>query len=113
MTGGARRALPTGGDESEDDVVTGGQPSNAGTDFLHHAGTFVPADDGQRTRQVASYQVLVGVAHARGSQLDQYLTLLWRVELDRLDAPALVPLPQNCCFGLHGVPPSRCRPVSS
>ena len=47
MAGGARRALPAGGDESEDDVVTGGQPSHAGTDLFHHAGTFMPTDDGQ------------------------------------------------------------------
>ena len=79
--------LPAGGDESEDDVVTRGQPSHAGTDFFHHAGTLVPTDDGQRTGEVTGDEMLVGVAHARCGQLDEHLTLTGRVELDRLDAP--------------------------
>ena len=56
---------------------------------------------GKGDGHVAGEQVLVGVAHARGGELDEDLALLGRVELNGLDAPRLT-VPQNGCFGLHG-----------
>ncbi len=60
---------------------------HAGADRFDHPGTLVAADDGERHGHVAGDQVLVGMAHARGRQLDEHLALFGRVELDGLDAP--------------------------
>ena len=70
------------------------------TDF-DHARALVPADAGQSDRHVAGDEVVVGVAHARGVQFDQYLGRLRRVELDGLDGPGRVAFEQDRCLGLH------------
>ena len=73
-------------------------------DLLDHAGTLVAADDRQLERQVAGHEVLVGVAHARGRQLDEHLAGTGRIELDLLDAPRRPDLPQDRCLRLHRIP---------
>ena len=83
-----------------------------GADLDHLAGALVAADHGKLLEahhrrdlgvehQVAGHEVLVGVAHARGRQLDLHLTGLRGVELDVLDAPLGPRLPQDRCSGLH------------
>ena len=107
VAGGAGRALPAGGHESEDDVVTGGQPSHAGADLFDHAGTFMPTDHGQRAREVTGHRCssewhmpdaasLTSTSPSRGGSSSIGSTL-----------QSLVPLPQYCRFGLHGVPLRR------
>jgi len=61
----------------------------------------VAADHRKGDRHVAGDQVLVGVTQARRGQLDEDLTFLGRVELDRFDAPLAVALPQDGGFGFH------------
>ena len=108
-TGGA---LAAGGDESEDDVVAGSERRHAGADLDALAGTFVATDDREllepehvggllRDDHVARADVLVGVAQAGADQLHEDLTGLGRVEIDLLDAPVGVRLPQDCGAGLH------------
>ena len=82
-------------------MVARDQAGHSGAHLFDHAGALVAADDGKRDGHVTGEQVLVGVAHARGGELDEHLALLGRVELDGLDAPRLT-VPQNGCFGLHG-----------
>jgi hypothetical protein len=97
--------VPAGRDEAEHDVVAGLQPRDALADLLDDAGALVAADDGQRERQVAGHQVLVGVAHTRRRHLDEDLALLGRVELDLLDAPILADHPEDGGLRLHTNPP--------
>src|SRR5690606_13983972 len=53
------------------------------------------------TGEVAGDEVLVGVAHAGGGELHQHLVLLRGIELDLLDAPGRVALPQDGCSCSH------------
>ena len=105
MAGRARRAAPARRDEPEHDVVAGGQPADVLADLLDDAGALVAADDRQLEREVTGQQVLVGVAQAGGGDLHQHLTGLGLVELDLLDAPRRVDLPEDRGLGLHGVYP--------
>ena len=82
-------------------MVARHQAGHSGAHLFDHAGALVTADDRKRDGHVTGEQVLVGVAHARGSKLDEHLARLGRIELNRLDAPRL-PVPQNGSFGLHG-----------
>ena len=102
VPGRARRAAAAGRDEPEHDVVTRLQPADVLADLLDDAGTLVTADDRQLERQVAGHEVLVGVTQPRRGQLDEDLPGLRRIELDLLDAPRRVGLPQDGGLGLHG-----------
>ncbi len=109
---GAARAASTRRYEPEHHMVAWGKREHARTDFHHDTGTLVPADARRIRRgtgEVASDQVLVAVAHPAGSQLDQHLTGLGRIELDLLDAPRRVAFPEDRGFGLHSRTPSVVR----
>ncbi|MEZ5297493.1 MAG: hypothetical protein R2697_14825 [Ilumatobacteraceae bacterium] len=85
-------------------MVAGLEPVDARTDLLHDAGALVAADHrraGSGTGEVAGHDVLVGVAHAGGDQLDQHFVLLRGIELDLLDAPRRVDLAQDGGACLH------------
>ena len=65
----ARRAEstpPAGGQERCHDVVAWLQVTNARPDLLDDARAFVPAEDWQRSGQVAGSDVLIGVAEPGG-----------------------------------------------
>ena len=118
MPGRAARAPPARRDEPEHDVVADRQPGDLGPDLHDLARALVAADhrellDAQLLlrlvgqRQVTGEQVLVGVAQAGSDQLHQHLASLRRVELDLLDAPVGLRLPQDRRVHLH-----RDRPFS-
>jgi hypothetical protein len=106
MTRRTAGAAAAGGDEPEHDVIARLQPADALAHLLHHAGALVAADDGQLEGQVTGDEVLVRVAHAGAGELDEHLTRLRRVQLDLLDAPRCVRLPQDCGLRLHRYPPA-------
>jgi hypothetical protein len=104
MPRGAADTTTAARDEAEHDVVARRQPTDAGADFLHHAGTFVAADDRQPERQVAGDEMFVAVAQPRRRELDEHLTRAWRIQFDLLDAPGRVDFPQDSGFGFHSDP---------
>jgi hypothetical protein len=57
-------------------------------------------------RDAAGDQVVVGVAHAGGFHLDLDLIFCRVTDLDLLDRPRLVELPDECAFCLHCNPPT-------
>ena len=110
---GAARAATTARDEAQDDVVARLHGGDPGPDLDHLASALVAADDRElleadqlgdlgRQDHVAGDEVLVGVAQARGSELDLDLAGLRLVELDVLDAPVVADPVENCCARLHG-----------
>ena len=91
----------------------GARPVTPGPDLEHLAGALVAADHGELLdpelllrlrgeRQVAGEEVLVGVAQPGPDELHQHLTRLGRIELDLLDAPVGLRLPQDRGLHLHG-----------
>jgi len=104
MAGRTTAAATARRNEPEDHVVAGSQPTDTLANLAHDPRTFVTADDGQGEGQVARDEVFVAVAHARSLHLHQHLARLGIVELDLLDAPRLVHLPQNGGRRLHDSP---------
>jgi hypothetical protein len=98
---GAGPAVAAGGDEAEDHPVAGGEPGDARADLLDDPRALVPADHRQRNGQVAGDHVLVGMAQAAAADGDEDLPLLGRVELDLLNRPFLVQVPQHRGASLH------------
>ena len=91
----------------------GARSVTPGADLDHLAGALVAADHRELLdahllwrllgqRHVAGDQVLVGVAQAGADELDQHLAGLRRIELDLLDAPLGLRLPQDGGLHLHG-----------
>ena len=108
VPGGATWAATTCRHEPEDDVIPGCHREHSWADFHHDTGALVAADARRFagcTGKVTSDQVLIAVAHPAGRQLHQHLARLRRIELDLLDAPRRMPLPQNRSLGLHGRTP--------
>ena len=121
MARGTARALAAGRQEGEHDVVADLERADARADLHHDAGTLVAADARRLAGdagEIAGHHMLVAVAHAAGSQLDQHFAGLRRIEVDLFDAPRRVSFPQNRGFGLHSrnpqchtcVPPTIAAP---
>lgn len=78
---------------------------HARPNFGDDARALVPAEHREaRHRDAAGDQVMVGVAHARRFHLDLDLVRLRVADLDVLDGPRLVELPDQCAFCLHDGP---------
>jgi hypothetical protein len=99
-----RRALAAGGDERGDDVVALLEVGHPGADLGDHARPLVAAEHRVLDRGAAGDEVLVGVAQARGRQLDGHLTGRRIADLDLLDRPFLAYAPQDRALGLHELP---------
>ena len=97
-----RRTLTAGRDERQHDVVTGCEVLDTGADLGDDAGALVPAEHREtHHRDAAGHQVVVGVAHPRRFHLDLDLVLDGIADLDLLDRPRLVELPDESAFCLH------------
>src|SRR6185437_13940258 len=87
---GAVRAAAAAGKEGQDDRVALLDVIDLGPDLDHDAGALVTADDRERDRDVASDEVLVGMAQAARRQLDEDLLSVRRVEFDLFEIPLLI-----------------------
>src|SRR5579883_894654 len=87
---------------------------HARADLDDLARTFVAQHDRRGPRPVAVHQREVGMAEPGTAHLHQHLAFARRIEieLDRLDRlafgkrPRLAAFHENCCLGLHAIPPS-------
>ncbi len=78
------------------------QVPHAGADLLHDTGALMPADRRKRhAGQIAGLDMVVGVAQPGGLECDEDLALFRSVEVDLLDTPRLVELPQHGSVRLH------------
>ena len=88
-------------------MIAGREVLDAGADLGDDAGALVAAEHREaRHRDAAGDQVVVGVAHARRFHLDLDLVLDGVADLDLLDRPRLVELPDESAFCLHPYVPS-------
>ena len=100
-----RRTPAAGRDERQHHVVAGSDVLDAGADLGDDACALVAAEHREAGhRDVAGHQVVVGMAHARRFHLDLDFVLDGIADLDLLDRPRLVELPDESTFGLHLVP---------
>ena len=98
----ARRTVPAGRDERQHHVVAFGDVLDTGADLGDDARALMPAKHGEAAhRDAAGDQVVVGVAHPRRLHLDLHLVLDGVADLDLLDRPRLVELPDESTFCLH------------
>jgi hypothetical protein len=82
MTRAAANATATRRDEAKDNVVARCEPTHAGAHRFHNASTFVSTNEREREGKVAGKNVLIAVAHARGSEFDKYFTWAGGIEFD-------------------------------
>ena len=102
-----RRTLAARRDERQHHVVAGCDVLDAGADLGDDACALVAAQHREAGhRDVAGDQVVVGVAHARRFHLDLDLVLDGVADLDLLDRPRLVELPDESALCLHPYVPS-------
>src|SRR5690348_14952594 len=93
QVGPSRRAppaRPTGRKVGHHDVVAWLHVSYSGAHPLDDASPFVAEDHRQLSDLITGDVVPIGVAHARGHEVDQHLVLLRIVELQLLDDKGLV-----------------------
>ena len=97
--------MSTGRDERQHHVVARREVLDARADFGDDAGALVTAEDREAAhRDSAGDQMVVGVAHARRFHLDFDFVFLRVADLDFLDRPGLIELPDQRAFGLHREP---------
>ena len=102
QTGLTRRTFAAGGDEGHHHVVARRDAVDARADLGDDAGALMSAQYGEaQHRDAAGDQVVVGVAHARRFHLDLDLAWLRVTDLDLLDRPRLIELPDERAFCLH------------
>ena len=102
-----RRTPPAGRDERQHHVVAGRDVLDAGPDLGDDARALMTAQHREAAhRDAAGDQVVVGVAHPRRFHLDLHLVLDGVADLDLLDRPRLVELPDESAFCLHPIVPS-------
>src|ERR1700724_2025156 len=82
-------------------VVADVQVPHTGSHLLDYAGALVTANDGKREGKVTRAHVVIGVAQSGGLERDEHLAVLRTVEVDLLDAPILVHVPQHRGVHLH------------
>jgi hypothetical protein len=78
----ARLAVPAARHERSDDVIADAQVRDAGPEFFHDAGAFMPEHHRQWPRPVAVDDRKIRMAKARGAHADQHLTRAGRIEVD-------------------------------
>src|SRR3954453_15682035 len=99
-----RRTLAARGNERQHHVVAGGNVLDPGPDLGDDARSLVPTQHGEAThRNAAGHQMVVGMAHPRRLHLDLDLVLDGVADLDLLDRPRLVELPEESAFCLHRI----------
>ncbi len=99
-----RRAFATGRDERQHNVIAWREVLDSRTDLGHDACALVAAEHREsRHRDAAGDQVVIGVAHPGRLHLDLHLVLDGVADLDLLDLPRLVELPDESAFRLHRV----------
>ena len=109
-----RRTPAAGRDERQHHVVTRTDVLDTWADLGDDAGALMPAQHREAAhRDAAGDQVVVGVTHPRRLHADLDLVLDRVTDLDLLDRPRLVELPDESAFCLHrnllssGRPPVR------
>ena len=95
-------ALPARAHEQVHDLVTDLDAVDTGPHLLDDPRALVPADRGNRAREVAVEHVEVGSAESGGGHPDEDLAGLGPIELDGLDREGLMELTHHCCCCLHG-----------
>ena len=90
-------------------MIARGDAFHAGTHLGDDAGALVAAENRKAGhRDTASHQVVVGVAHPGRFHLDLDFVLPRVADLDFLDRPRLVELPDQRALCFHERPPSAC-----
>ena len=98
----ARRALATRRYERRCDVVTYSKSIDTFANLDDDAGAFVAAEHGERChRDVAAHHVMIGMTQSRGFELDLYLALARIADIDFLDRPWLIEVPDQSSLGYH------------
>ncbi len=83
-------------------MVTGGEAVDSVADLDDHPGTFVSAQHRERgDGYVPGDDVVIRVAHPRELELYFHLTTARVAELDFIDRPGLVEVPQQRTLGFH------------
>src|SRR5258707_3327202 len=95
MTCRAGPATTAGWDEAEHHVIARGEPGHMVAHRLDHTRALVAADARKPDGHVAGDEVVVGVAHSGRVQLHEDLLRLGRIEVDGLDRPWAVALPEH------------------
>ena len=102
VSAGAPPTPTAGREERRHHVIADGKVVDAWPDLLDDARALVPADHRQwHPGEVTRPDVVVGVAQASRLERDQDLAVLRSVEVDFLDGPVLVDLPQHRGVRLH------------
>ncbi len=103
--------MPHEGMNDKHHVVAGRDVLDAGSDLGDDARALVAAEHGEAAhRDATGDQVEVGVAHPSRFHLDLDLVLDGVADLDLLDRPRLVELPDESALCLHPYSPST-RPL--
>jgi hypothetical protein len=85
--------------------------TDAVTDLLDHAGTFMPEDERERRAHRTRRENHVGVTDAHSMNSDEYFACAWWIEADWLDGIGLVRFTQNCGRALHFQLSLYCRHI--
>src|SRR5215468_10489948 len=101
LSGRAPPAVAADRQERADDVVTGAEPGDAGTDLFDDPGAFVTADDREARHDIAVTEVLVGVAETGRHVPDEDLPGLGGIEFQLGDLEVLAHSAQHRGLGLH------------
>ena len=85
-------------------MIADGQVLDALTYFGDDPGALMAAQDGKAwDGEVAGQQMVVGVAQTGRLQLHGHLAAAGIADLDLIDRPRLVQLPDQGAFGFHGL----------
>ena len=96
------RTRPAGRDERQHDVVADGEVLHAGADLGDDARALVAAEDREaRHRDATGNQMVIRMAHPGRFHLDLDFILGRVTDLDFLDGPRLVEIPDQRAFCLH------------
>ena len=102
LLGQAELAVAAFGRVKRDDVIALLQRGHARAHVHHDAGTFMPEDGREDAFGIGAGQgVVVGVADARGLDLDQDLAEPGAVQVDRLDGEGGIGGPRHSGFCFH------------
>lgn len=84
------------------DVVTHSKSFDTFAYLDDDAGAFVATEHGERChRDVTAHHVMIGMTQPRGFQLNLYLALPGLANIDFLDRPWLIEVPDQSALGYH------------
>src|SRR5215467_3839214 len=101
LAGRAPAAVAADRQERADDVITGAEPGDAGTDLFDDPGALVAADDREARHDIAVTEVLVGVAQSSRHVPDEDFSGLGGIEFQLGDLEVLAHSAQHRGLGLH------------